>query len=340
MKRTPKGWWHALLIMTVALSTRTTEAQQPRLRTLTYEKDKREWTELAPPQPGTSEGDLHLIRESIRDKAFGRAYSQIKSFIKAHGTDDPQYPAVLVAQADAQIGRREFVAAHETLQTFLGAYRGAAPTADAVRLEFVIAESFLGGAKRRVWGVPLLSGEDLALQILGEIATDFPEDQYAELALKTKGDYLFKTGDHALAELEYNRLIRDYPRSRYHEYALRRAAEAALASFAGVDYDEAALVEASERFDEYRASYPAQADRDGVALVLDSVREMRADKEYLVGEYYEQTGHLSSAAYYFKNVRRDWPGTVAAAKATRRLELLGVLEAIGTADRRDDSPGS
>ncbi len=328
MKRTPRGWWRALLITAAALPAPTTEAQQSRSHTLTYEKDKREWIEVAPPQPGTSKGDLYLIRESIRDQAFGRASSQVKAFIKAYGSDDPNYPAVLVAQAEAQIGRRRFVAAHDTLQAFLGAYRGAALTADAVRLEFVIAESFLGGAKRRFWGVPLISGEDLALQILGEIAADFPDDRYAELALKTKADYLFKTGDHALAELEYNRLIRDYPRSRYHEYVLRRAAEAALASFAGVYYDEAALVEAGERFEEYRASYPAQADRDGVALVLDSITEMRADKDYLVGEYYEKTGHLSSAVYYFKIVRKDWSGTVAAAKATRRLELLGVLEVI------------
>lgn len=340
MKRTPRGWWRALLIMAAALSTSTTEAQQSRLHTLTYEQGKREWTEVAPPRPGTSEGDLYLIRESIRDKAFRRANSQVKAFIKMHGSADPNYAAVLVAQAEAQIGRREFVAAHDTLQTFLGDFRGTAPTADAVRLEFVIAESFLGGAKRRFWGIPLIAGEDLALQILGEIATDFPDDQYAELAIKTKADYLFKTGDHALAELEYNRLIRDYPRSRYHEYVLRRAAEAALASFAGVYYDEAALVEAGERFEEYRISYPAQADRDGVALVLDSIGEMRADKEYLVGEYYEETGHLSSAVYYFKMVRKAWPETVAAAKATRRLELLGVLEVIGTADRRDDAPGS
>lgn len=340
MKRTLRGWWRALLIVSCALSAATTEAQQSRSRTLTYEKEKREWTEVAPPQPGTSEGELHLIRESIREKAFRRASSQVKAFLKARGSDDPHYPAVLIAQAEAQIGRRRFVEAHDTLQTFLGAYRGTALTADAVRLEFVIAESFLGGAKRRFWGVPLISGEDLGLQILGEIAADFPENHYAELALKTKADYLFKTGDHALAELDYNRLIRDYPRSRYHEYALSQAAEAALASFGGVYYDESALVEAGERFEEYRTSYPAQADRDGVALVLDSIREMRADKEYVVGAYYEKTGHLSSAVFYFKNVRQDWPGSVAASKATGRLELLGVLEAIGTADRRDDSPGS
>jgi tetratricopeptide (TPR) repeat protein len=333
------GWRAVALIAVVGAASPLARAQQSRLHTLTYEKDKREWTEVAPPRPGTSEGDLYLIRKSIRDRAFGRALGQIKSFLKKHGADDPLHPEVLIAQAEAQIGRRDFVAAHDTLQSFLASYRGTAATSDAIRLEVVIAESFLGGAKRKLWGMPLLSGEDLALQILGEISTDNPDNHYAELALKTKADYLFRTGDHALAELEYNRLLREYPSSRYHEYALRRAAEGALASFAGVYYDDAALVEAGERFEEYRTAYPAQADRDGVALVLDSIREMRADKEFLIGQYYEKTDHLSSAAFCYKNVRQDWPDTVAAAKATRRLELLGVLEVVAPPDRDRAVPG-
>jgi len=340
MRRTTHGPWRAVTVVLAIAAVSPTQAQQSRTHTLTYEKDTRKWTEVAPPRPGTSEGDLYLIRESISDQAFGRALSQVKAFVKAHGTEDPLYPDVLVAQAEAQIGRRDFVVARETLQSFLSQFTGTAATSDAVRLEFIIAESFLDGAKRKLWGVPLLSGEDLALQILGEISADFPDDHYAELALKTKADYLFKTGEHALAELEYNRLIREYPRSRYHEYAARRAAEAALASFAGVQYDDSALVEAAERFEEYRAAYPAQADREGVALVLDSVREMRADKEYLIGEYYERTEHLSSAVFYYKLVRKDWPDSVAAAKATRRLELLGVLEVVPPTDRNDAAPGS
>jgi len=303
-------------------------AQQSRLRTLTYDAKKKTWVETAPPRPGTAEGDLYLIRQAITEKRFRRASSRVKSFIKKYGTQDALYPDVLIAKAEALMGRRNFVKAHEALQEFLASFNGTAGMSDALRLEFEIAESFLGGAKRKFLGLRILSGEDLALKILGEISADYPGNQYAELALKARGDYLFRTGDHALAELDYNRLIQEYPHSRYHQYALERAAEAALASFSGVRYDDAPLVEAAERFEEYRRAYPGEADREGVGLVLDSIREMRADKEFRIGRYYEHTDHLSSAVFYYKNVRTDWPGTVAASQATRRLELLGVLEAV------------
>ncbi len=312
-------------------------AQEPRQRTLTFEPGQRRWVEAAPPQPGTSEGDLFLIRTMNRDGDFRRALSATETFIKKYGTGDTFYPDVLVAKADALIGRKKLSLAHDTLQALLGEYEGMATTSDALRLEFVIAESYLAGAKRKIWGVPLLSGEDLALQILGEISADYPGHRYAELALKTKADYLFKTGSHALAELDYNRLLREYPHSRYYRYALRRTADATLASFAGVHYDESAIVEASERFDEYRKAFPAEAEQEGVGLIMNSIREMRADKEYLVGDYYEKGSHLSSAVYYYQKVRTDWPDSIAATKATRRLELLGVLEAVSAGPSNNPS---
>jgi len=306
-------------------------AQESRQRTLTYESKQRHWVEVAPPLPGTSEGDLFVIRRLNREGKSARALSAVESFIKKYGAGDVFYPDVLVAKADALIGQTKLSKAHDTLQAMLGEYEGTGAASDALRLEFVIAESYLAGTKRRLWGMPLLSGEDLALQILGEISADYPGHQYAKLALKTKADYLFKTGSHALAELDYSRLLREYPNSRYYRYALRRVAEATLASFAGVHYDEAAIVEASERFDEYRKAFPAEADEEGVGLVIDSITEMRADKDFLVGQYYEHTSHLSSAVFYYRKVRADWPGSIAAAKATQRLELLGVLEAVPVA---------
>ena len=135
---------------------------------------------------------------------------------------------------------------------------------------------------------------------------------------------MFKVGDHALAELEYARMIKEYPSSRYHQYALRRTADSALASYRGVAYDDAALVEAEERYGEYRTQYPAVADHEGVGLVLSAIVEQRAEKDFSIGEYYERTEHLATAVFYYEAVLTDWPGTVAASKARSRLELLGI----------------
>ncbi len=306
-------------------------AQQPRLRTFTYDAQKKEWAEQAPPPAGTPEGDLYVIRTHIQEQRYRKALTDIKTFIKKYGEDGPLYPEILIAKAEALIGQKEYDQAHQVLQEFLGEFSGMAITTEALRLEFEIAEVFLTGVKRKVWRIFRISGEDLALQILDEISADHPDSRLAELAVKTKADHLFRTGEHALAELEYSRMMREYPRSRYDQYSLGRAAESALASFGGVDYDEAALVEAQERYVDYRTRYPASADREGVGLILDSIRESRAEKEFVIGQYYEKTDHVGSAVFYYKELRKAFPDTVAAGKAAARLELLGAAEPVAAA---------
>lgn len=322
------GLLGSMLLFAATIHVASPAVGQPsRTRTLTYDPDRKEWVELPPPAAaGTPEGDLHRIRVQIKDGRHGKALSAIKSFVSTHGQEDRHYPAILIAKAEALIGGRKYDQAHEVLQTFLGEFSGVRLTSEALRLEFVVAEVYLAGAKRKLLGLRLLSGTDVAYQILDEIATDYPDSEYAELAIKTKADHLFREGEHDFAELEYGRLVREHPRSRYHEFALARSAEAAMASFRGVEYDEAALIEAQDRFEEYRLRYPTSAQRDRVDTVLDSIREMRAGKDFRVGRYYERTEHLPSAVWYYERVRQDWPDTIAQTRATERLERLGLLE--------------
>ena len=324
------GWM--LLTGMVLATSGSAGADQPRTRTLTYDPEKKEWVELPPPPPGTPEGDLHVIRVQIKEGKYRRALKGVKRFVKTYGKSDPSYPGAMIAKAEALIGRRHYYKAHLVLQEFLSEFGGIALTSEALRLEFVVAETFLTGVKRKWLGMRFLSGQDLAYRILDEISVDYPDDRLAEPAIKTKADHAFREGDHVSAELEYARLIKEYPQSRYHRLALRRSAEAALASYGGVDYDEAALIEAEERYRDYRRHYPGAADREGVGLLLASIREQRAEKEFSIGAYYERTDHLSSAIFYYRAVVDNWPDTIGARKATSRLELLGAGEPVASAE--------
>lgn len=297
--------------------------QQSRTRSLTYDPVHKTWVEQPPPPAGTPEGDLHHIRTLNRDRKFRDALRSVKKFIKKHGEEDANYPAVLVAKADALIGRHDCFKAYKVLQSFLDQFSGMALTDEALRLEFEIAEYYLSGLKRKIWGLRLFSGTDTAYRILDDISTGFPDSELAVLAIKTKADHLFRRGDHVLAELEYSRLMRDYPQSRYHRMAMLKTGESALASFRGVDYDDAGLIEAKERFDEYLARWPGAADRERIQLLLDTIQQRRAQKEYVTGAYYERTEHLNSAIYYYRSVVANWPDTIAANRASRRLDLMG-----------------
>ena len=46
---------------------------------------------------------------------------------------------------------------------------------------------------------------------------------------------------------------------------------------------------------------------------------------------FRSTEHPGSAIFYYQGVRKSFPETIAAAKATSRLELLGVLEPVAAA---------
>lgn len=335
-------WWPAALVAGCLLSLPgLSAAQQQRTRTLTYDVDRQAWAETAAPSVGTPDGDLHAIRVLIKDQEYREALKSIDRFVGNYGENQALKPDLLIARAESLIGRQAYHKAHEVLQEFLGTYGGSALTAEALRLEFVIGEAFLGGVKLKLMGLRLLSGEDTGLRILDEISTDYADSPLAELAIETKANHLFKTGDHASAKLAYAQLLREYPRSRYHEFALRRLAEAELASFGGVDYDDAAMIQADERYREYRSQYPRAADREGVALILNGIRETRAQKALAVGGYYERTDHISSAVFYYQAVLKDWPDTVAATKATTRLELLGALRAVpgGSVEPQSNADG-
>ncbi len=301
-------------------------AQPQRTRTLTYEPELRKWAEQSPPTPGTPEAEMFAVKAWNRVGKYRKAFAALKRLGKTVNEEHSLYPDFLIVKAEAQIGKRQFYEAHLTLQEFLNRYAGIALTSEALRLEFVIAETFLSGVKRKLYGIRLLSGEETAFAILDEISTDHADSPLAELAVKTMADHMFDTGDHTLAEFEYARLLREYPQSRYAQFALRRSAEAVLARFEGPPYDETPLVEAEERYHDYRLRFRGAADREGVGSILESIREMRAEKDFSVGAYYERTDHLSSAVYYYRSVNRDWPGTIAATKAATRLELLGASE--------------
>lgn len=319
----------AAAVIPLLAAPESAHADEPRLRTLKHDARSGEWVEVPPPGSGTAEGDLHTIRQTIKDGSLRKALRQARRFIKLRGPEEPLYPTALLLEADILVAQREYSAAERVLTKFFNEFSGISQTTDALRTKFVIAEAYLAGAKRRVWGIFFLSGEDEALQMLDEISSDYPNELVAELAIKTKADHFYRTGEHELAEIEYARLLRDYPRSRYHQYSLRRAAESALASFAGVDYDDAPLVEAGQRFGDYRMRYADAADREGVGLVLNTIRETRAEKLVLVGAYYERTDHLGSAIFYYRAAIEQYPATRAEADARNRLDLLGFSDVVG-----------
>ncbi|MBN1490769.1 MAG: outer membrane protein assembly factor BamD [Phycisphaerae bacterium] len=293
----------------------------------TFDPETGQWLEMARPEPGTEDGDLDLARQALAREDYTAAREQTEAWIETYGGAADRYPEALYVSATALLGLGDYRAAYDAYSALLNDFPGSVFAERAVAAQFRIGEQYLDGQRRKAWrGLLRVRDYDKGLEIMDDIVANHGGTDLAELALKTKADYYYRKGEFELAEDEYARLARDYPQSRYEPYALLQGAQSAMASFPGVNFDDAGLVEAEERFVQFRDRYPALAEAKQVPVILEQIRATRAQKEFVTAEYYIRTKQKRAAAYYFRSTIQHWPGTTWAAQAEARLVAMGLWE--------------
>lgn len=296
-----------------------------RAERLTLDEKTGTWISTPAPAPGTAEGDLAIVRQLLARQDYKEALKAAKTWIKTYGTESDLYPAALYLRGTAYMETGDFRGAHEDFQAILNEYAGSEYAEDALQGDFRVAEQYIAGKRRKAWGGLLwIKDRDGGVKILDDVVLNYPDTPLAELAQRAKADYYYARGEFELAEDEYAAFARDFPRSRFHPYALLQSARAALASFPGVKFDDAGLVEAQERFTQFQSAYPAAAEELDVPVLLDEISARRAEKTLEIGKFYQKTKHHTAAAYYYRQTVKRWPETPAAAEAAGRLAGLGV----------------
>lgn len=295
-----------------------------RAERLTFDEKTGTWIRTAPPTPGTPDGDLDVIRQLMAREDYKNGLKAVNDWIKKYGTEQPRYAEALHLRASAELATGDYRAAHDDYQKLLSEHGGSAHSEDALQSEFRIAEQYLAGKRRKAWkGLLRVKDREAGVKILDEMVANYPETPLAELAQRAKADYYYSRGEFELAEDEYATFAKNYPRSRFHPYALLQSARAALASFPGVKFDDVGLVEAQERYTQFMQSYPAPAKAEDVPVILEEISARRAEKTLEIGKFYQKTKKTNAASYYYRETVRRWPDTAAASEARGRLAAMG-----------------
>ena len=298
------------------------------------------WVRQPPPEPGTPAGDLEIAKAALARGEVEAARAMLAAWMTQY-PDSPLRPQALFAQADVELQAGEYLEAHRLYEALLDEYPGGELFDPAIKREIVIAEVFLAGKKRKLWKIFRVSAYDEAIDILDRIINErAPRTELVEQALKIKADYHFRQGDFEQAEREYARLAQEFPTGRYHPMALLLSAQAALASFPGTRFDDAALVEAEERFGDLKRRYPEMAEREGVDQILAGIRERRAQKQYEIARFYQRTGHPAAAGYHYRLILRSWPDTTWGAQAEALLTQRPPPEPTPTAPAPTTQPSA
>lgn len=299
-----------------------------------------EWKLIDQPEPGTIDGDLDIVRQYIARQDFKEGLSLDKCWIKTYGTDSARYPEALYLKGVCELELGEYRDADADFKQFLDKFPGSEYAERALSARFRLAEQYLAGKKRKAFkGLFRVTDHTAGVKIMDDISANYVDTPLAELAQKSKADYFFARGDFDQAQDEYASFAREHPRSQYHAYALLRSAEAALAMFPGIQFDDAGLVEAQERYTQFMQQYPALGIRQNVPQIVEDIISHRADKTYEIGRHYEKYRRPNAAMYYYRETIKRYPGTVGAEEAKGRLIGLGEGETPATTEPSEEVGG-
>lgn len=187
-----------------------------------------------------------------------------------------------------------------------------------------------GELKARVlwsWDVPMEAS--VVVEWLESVIKNAPYNDMSATATSVLADYQVRQKKYEEACATYQRLVENYPDSRYAPAAQMMVAQLWAASHTRGDQNLVNLANAQEAYEEFTLRFPDHPDAAKAHSQAARVRGLLVQQELEVGRYYlERAREYPSAIFCFENViRQQKVNPEAAREATHLLQRARQLAA-------------
>lgn len=173
---------------------------------------------------------------------------------------------------------------------------------------------------------PVFDQEGRTLEALQRIHTHDITGPIADKALFWCGYVNFIRGNFGDADRFFSQLVEMHKDSPLRPQAMALAIQSKNNATGGAPYDGRKCAEALQLVHVAEASVPELVNNPEMAEKLTrakfAIRSQQAEKDFLMADYYQRTGHPGSAVFYYELVRRRYAGTRYAEIATERQAAL------------------
>lgn len=283
-----------------------------------------EWVSPTPAEPGTPEGDLAILRQMVADGQNKRVVKLVEEFLVSHG-DSPACEEAMNLAGQSLIDRGEYWNAYKWYERQISTYPNGAFFERALDREYLIADAFVNGRKRKAMKIFRVPADQDGVDMLLRISTHCPGTPISERALLRVADYHFSRGEYPEAIACYEDFMKSNPLSEHRKFAMLQVARAYLLNYRGVRWDSSPLLDARKRYQLFAQAYPRDAEKENVEGILEEIRLGLAQKAYETGRFYERTKYPRAAAFYYKKTIEEYSDTHWANSARGRLDMLGPL---------------
>lgn len=156
--------------------------------------------------------------------------------------------------------------------------------------------------------------------------------QDVDEALYLLGEAHLKAREPALAQIEFERLLRDYPESDSSAAGAFQLAAAFEAQSRGEDFDQEFTVRAIDQYERYLREHPGHGSGAAAAARVADLRAKLGRKLLNTGNLYVRLREPDAARVYFLRVRDDFSDTPLLGDA-----LIGLAWTDALAGRKDEA---
>jgi len=276
----------------------------------------------AGPPPGAEVDDYALAANFDESGSSNSALTYYRRFIKNH----PASP--LAATAQFRVGeilesQGNLTKAFDAYQTLVTRYPDTKNFETAVSRQVLIANTYLGGKRLSVLGIPIIPGAERAQSMFEAILKNAPYSKHAAVAQFNLGLSFEKQGKIREAQNAYQGVMDRHPNSSVSDDALYQIGYIYMRiGLSGRSEDLSALVLAKETFEDFLIQYP---NSEKVAQAQDNLKVIGTNEAgdlLSIAKYYDRFKNYKAAAIYYNDVVRRQPGTPEAEVASARLQVL------------------
>ena len=257
-----------------------------------------------------------LLADGDTEKAISEYEKLLRYFPASNYCDLAQYS--IGRALEAQEDYRESVKAY---QTVIDEYPNTKLFGNVLEKQRKIADRFFELGVERKEKFTLLPGSnfDRAIETYRQVIDNQPFTDFSAVAQYRRGLSYFKMELYDEAGAEFQKLLDFYPTSELTAEAAFGTADSKYCLALPYEYDKTASEEAIAKFRSFSRSFPNSPRTSEAQEKIEKLRQISAEHEYRVGEYYHRHMKYKAARLYFDSIVRNYSETKWAEKASEKL---------------------
>ncbi|PYK71922.1 MAG: hypothetical protein DME42_10005 [Verrucomicrobia bacterium] len=270
---------------------------------------------------GNAQRLYEIGQEAEKKGNIGRAikaYSQIWRKYR----HDTLAPAATYRAAQLMEQDHQYIRAANTYRTVVEDYPNSPNFDEAIEGQFRIGEMYLSGKKLKLWGIPIATSMDRAVEIFAAIVRTAPFGRYTARAQFDIGLARQKQHANDAAILAYQAVIDKFPNDPIAADAQYQIGYIWYEAARRGSNDQAATEKATTGFEDFLYRYPKSEKAPQARENLERLQLKSTGDAMQIAKFYDKKKAYRAAVIYYNEVIREQPGSPASAAAQKRVDQI------------------